>query len=350
MMNLQKSWITSALINDFAFVFADFFAPTKEVAAKIFMCKNKLYFQLTIHKNAFYMISSSSGKVRFVSTGLLFSILWASASAAGKIGLQSVEPLVLFVVRFLSAGLLMLLYAHLFGKNKFPLRSDWKPLLIFGWLNTTLFLGFYVIALQEVSAGIGSLVTAINPLLITVMSGLFMGTKTKRVQWISVLLGMIGIVLATYPLLLNSTATVKGLLLMLVSMLCYSLGVIYYAKQNWQLSSLVINGWQVLLGGLFLLPFVFLFHHHGFINHFDARFWKSEFWLVIIVSIISVQLWLYLLKVDTVRASLWLFLCPIFGFVYAAILLHEPLTTYTYVGTALVILGLYLGQRRKIKA
>lgn len=293
------------------------------------------------------MTSSSSGKARFVINGLLFSMLWASASAGGKIGLQSVEPLVLFIIRFFSAGLLMLLYAHLFAKNKFPSRSDWKPLLIFGVLNTTLCLGFYIIALQEVSAGIGSLAPAINPLLITVLSGVFMGTKTKPVQWLSVMLGMTGIVLAAYPLLQNSTATVRGLLLMLTSMLCYSLGVIYYAKHEWQLTSLVINGWQVLLGGLFLLPFAFLFHRHGFINHFDARFWKSEFWLVVMVSIISVQLWLYLLKVDTVKASLWLFLCPIFGYVYAAILLHEPLTGYTYAGTALVIIGLYLGQRSK---
>ncbi len=295
-----------------------------------------------------YMMSSSP-KARFAVAGLLFSMLWASASAGGKIGLQSVEPLVLFIVRFLVAGLLMLLYAHLFAKSKLPNRTDWKPLLIFGALNTTFCLGFYIIALQEVSAGIGSLAPAINPLLITVLSGIFMGAKIKPVQWVSVLLGMTGIILAAYPLLQNSTATIRGLLLMLMSMLCYSLGVIYYAKRQWKMSSLVINGWQVVIGGVLLLPFAFLFHHPGFTNHYDARFWKSEAWLVVFVSIISVQLWLYLLKVDAVKASLWLFLCPIFGFLYASVLLHEPLTAYTYIGTALVTLGLYLGKEAKCK-
>ena len=67
------------------------------------------------------------------------------------------------------------------------------------------------------------------------------------------------------------------------------------------------------------------------------------------VSIGAVQLWLYLLKKDPIKASLWLFLCPIFGFIYAAFLLKEPITSYTYIGTLLVIVGLYLAQREKFK-
>jgi probable blue pigment (indigoidine) exporter len=63
------------------------------------------------------------------------------------------------------------------------------------------------------------------------------------------------------------------------------------------------------------------------------------------ISIAAVQLWLYLLKAEPVKASLWLFLCPIFGFFYAAILTNEPITIYTVVGTVLVILGLYLGKK-----
>jgi drug/metabolite transporter (DMT)-like permease len=85
-------------------------------------------------------------------------------------------------------------------------------------------------------------------------------------------------------------------------------------------------------------------------NHYTVRFWSSVFWLVVPVSIAAVQLWLYLLKTDAVKASLWLFLCPIFGFLYASVLLDEPITTYTYIGTALVILGLYVAQREKFQS
>jgi len=283
----------------------------------------------------------------FVITGLIFSMLWASASVAGKIGMQSVEPLLLFNVRFILAGMLMLFYAHLFTKNKLPKKTDWKKLTYFGLLNTTLYLGLYIIALKQVSAGIGSLAIATNPLMIGVLTAVWTGRKVKPIQWLSIALGMAGVIIATYPLLENSTATMQGLGLMLLSMLCYSAGVIYFAETKWQLPSIVINGWQVFIGGILILPFTLLMHHPNTINHFDARFWSAEGWLIVPVSIISVQLWLYLLKVDAVKASLWLFLCPVFGFVYAAILLNEPITTYTEIGTMLVILGLYLGQKKR---
>jgi drug/metabolite transporter (DMT)-like permease len=69
-------------------------------------------------------------------------------------------------------------------------------------------------------------------------------------------------------------------------------------------------------------------------------------WLVIPVSIGAIQLWLYLLKEDTVRASLWLFLCPIFGLMFSSILLSEPFTLYTALGALLVILSLFWGQKK----
>src|SRR4051812_23815378 len=114
--------------------------------------------------------SSQHSTTQFIIIGLLFSMLWASASVAGKIGMQSVEPLLLFDVRFMFAGILMLLYAHLFTRNKLPKSSDWKQLTFFGLLNTTLYLGLYIIALKQVSAGIGSLAVATNPLMISILT------------------------------------------------------------------------------------------------------------------------------------------------------------------------------------
>lgn len=151
--------------------------------------------------------------------------------------------------------------------------------------------------------------------------------------------------MAIYPLLLNAHATPIGVILLCFSMLCYSVGTVYYQSINWTLPRLSINSWQVLFAGLILLPFTAFFFESSE-NHYDTTFWSSILWLVIPVSIIAVQLWLYLLKAEPVRASLWLFLCPIFGFFYAALLTNEPITIYTIIGTILVIGGLYLEKKQ----
>lgn len=280
--------------------------------------------------------------------GIFFAMLWASASSATKIGIQSAQPLVIGNFRFFIAGFLMLGYAYLFQKNRLPKGVEWKQLAIYGVLNVTIYLGFFVIAIKHVSAGIGSLATATNPIIISILSAFGLNRSIKKTEFLGLILGITGVGIATYPLLKNSFADVEGLIILSISMISYSVGTVYYSSQKWNLPSLVINGWQVLLGGILLIPMT-LFFTDWTNNTYDLRFWGSVFWLVIPVSIGAVQLWLYLLKKDPVKASLWLFLCPIFGFVYAALLLKEPITFYTCVGTLLVILGLYLAQREKFR-
>ena len=280
--------------------------------------------------------------------GILFAMLWASASAATKIGILSAQPLVIGNFRFFIAGALMLGYSYLFKKNRLPKGAEWKQLAIYGFLNVTIYLGCFVIAMKYVSAGIGSLSTATNPLIISILSAFWIGRSVKKTKILGLIFGITGVGIATYPLLKNSFADVEGLIILSISMISYSVGTVYYSAQKWDLPLLVINGWQVLLGGILLVPITLIFTDWSN-NTYDLRFWSSVLWLVIPVSIGAVQLWLYLLKKDPIKASLWLFLCPIFGFIYASFLLKEPITSYTYVGTSLVIIGLYLAQREKFK-
>jgi probable blue pigment (indigoidine) exporter len=277
--------------------------------------------------------------------GLVFAMLWASASVATKLGLQSAQPLIIANVRFFIAGALMLIAAHLFRKYRLPERDEWLPLLIYGSLNVTIYLGLYVLSMQELSAGVGSLSPAMNPLMISILSGFWMQRAIKRNEWLGLILGIIGVGVVVYPLLAMSYVTTKGLILMALSLLAYSVGTVYYSSRTWRLPTLAINGWQVLLGGICLLPFTFTLTDFT-VNHYDSRFWYSVAWLVF-VSIAAVQMWLYLLKIDTVKAALWLYLCPTFGFIYAKILMDEPITVFTIVGTLLVILGLYIGQKKE---
>lgn len=239
----------------------------------------------------------------------------------------------------------MLFWGKVILKERLPDPDEWRPLFIYGILNVTIYLGFFVLGMKEVSAGIGSLSTATNPLFISLMSAFYLGRKVSPREWAGLLLGMLGVGLAAYPLLQKSVVTPLGLFYLLVSMLAYSAGTIFYAQQTWRLPRLAINGWQVLLGGVFLVPFTWFFYQET-ANTFDPRYWLSVAWLVLPVSVVAVQLWLYLLKSDTVRASLWLFLCPIFGFLLAWWLLNEPITIYTLAGTALVLCGLGLGQKK----
>jgi probable blue pigment (indigoidine) exporter len=192
--------------------------------------------------------------MKFLLPGLLFAALWASASAATKFGVLSADPLVLANVRFLIAGPLMLLVAHGIQRNPLPNRKEFARLTVFALLNTTIYLGAFVLALKQVSAGIGSLSTATSPLFITLISALWLRRPVHWYESGGILIGMAGVLLATYPLLQNSYATVPGLLILLGGMISVSVATVYYARFRWKLPNLVINGWQVLIGGFYFCP------------------------------------------------------------------------------------------------
>lgn len=282
-----------------------------------------------------------------VIAGVAFSILWASASAATKIGLQSAQPFTIAVTRFFIAGTIMLLIAHLLLRKRLPKEKEWKQLAIYGLLNISIYLGLYVIGMMYISAGLGTLSVGTSPVLISITAAIWLKQPVKLLTLISLLLCSAGIIVAAYPLLENSYATPGGLVIIIISMLSYSIGAVYFSKSQWKdLHILTINGWQTILGGLFLLPFLVYFYD-GQKNIVDSKSIGGILWLAIPVSIGAVLLWLYLLKDNPVKASFWLFLCPVFGFIIAAVTLHEPLSLYTLAGVLLVIAGLYIVQKQK---
>lgn len=286
-------------------------------------------------------------RIKLVLVGIAFAVLWASASAATKIGLQSAQPFVIAVTRFFIAAIIMLFISHVILKERLPQQQEWKQIAVYGVLNISIYLGLYVIAMMNVSAGLGTLSVGTNPVLISIITAIWLRQRVKRATIISLILCTAGILVAAYPLLKNSYATPTGLVLLLISMLAYSTGAVYFSKNKWNgLHILVINGWQTLFGGIVLLPFLFAFYNADK-NVYDIKSIACIVWLAIPVSIGAVQLWLYLLRDNPVKASFWLFLCPVFGFIIAAVMLKEPVSLNTFIGVALVIAGLYIVQKKK---
>lgn len=281
-------------------------------------------------------------KYKWVIAGIIFSILWGSASTATKIALGSSQPLVIALMRFIIAAFTMLFVAHGILRRPLPQNKLWRRLAIYGLLNITIYLGLYIIAMKHVTASIGALTVATNPIFISVFSLLFLKKPITKTLIISLLIGIAGIVVVAIPYFKDASVTLLGLVLILLSMVSYSAANIYFSAKEWGgMKILVINGWQTFFGGLFLAPFV-IFSYENTLNNFDIKFWGGVVWLAIAVSIGAVVIWLWLLQKDAVKAGLWLFLCPVFGIIIAAAFVGDAINIYTIVGLVMVLGGLAL--------
>jgi len=292
-------------------------------------------------------IEKGSSGWKFIAIGLLFAICWASASTVTKIGLTVALPLVISVVRFFMAGILMLFISHAMLRQRLPKGKEWGKIAVYGLLNISLYLGIYVYAMQQVSPGLGSLAVAINPVIIMVVAAAWDRKALAARTVLSLLLCVAGVAIAAYPLVQGAYATMTGILILFSSMFVYSAGTLYFQRNSWEgLHLLTINGWQTLLGGVFILPVVVLTWRPE-ANQFNGSFWFTTIWLATVVSILAVQCWIYMLKHHGTRSSYWLFLCPIFGFITSNIVVDEPLGLHTLFGLLFVIGGLYWVLQRK---
>lgn len=282
--------------------------------------------------------------------GILFSILWSSAAIAAKLGFHSASPIELVMLRFLAVGTLLLLGMLLYnGKIHLPLKTEWYKIAIFGFLNTTVYLGCFFIAIKDLPGGLGNLFTSVNPLIILLLSNLWMKRKVKLKELIGMLMCTAGLVLATFPLLKTQEISITPVIIMLLGMFSFSLGNVYYSKTKFSLSTDSINAWQIIIGGIGLSPLL-LFNSDDAYLIPDLNFWLNLLWLSVVVSIISVRLWFYLLKKDPVHASQWLYLAPVFGYVLSYLILGEAITGYAIAGTFVVIAGLILSKKPASKS
>ncbi|MEK8130519.1 DMT family transporter [Paenibacillus filicis] len=275
--------------------------------------------------------------------GLLFTLLWSSAAIATKLGLSSATPLALAAIRLLLAGGLLFVYVYVFNrKYPWPRAKEWGVLLVLGLLNTTLYLGATFLALNDVTAGLFNLFVTINPFLVAFLSYLWLNRKVSGKEWIGMILAGAGLVIATWPSITSSEATLSGLLILGVGMVSMAVGSVYFKKQNVALPNLVIHTWQLCIGGAISLPFSYVLEKDKYFVKLDVHFFGSLLWLVFMISIGAMLLWYYLLKRDAVKANNWLFMTPIFGYLLAAVFLHEAVTVFDLAATLLVTAGLLL--------
>lgn len=282
--------------------------------------------------------------------GLLFTVLYASGAVAMKFGLQSAPPLTLATLRFIIAGMLLLIYIYVLqrGKYRMPNKREFWILFWLGLLNTSLFLGLGLIALQTISSSIFNLFVPVNALLYALLAFLFLGQKIRLKEWGGIVISFTGLFIASYPSLIDSHATIGGILLLAVAIMSMAIGSLIYKKMDLQLPSIVINTWQVVFGGLILvIPTLLL--EAGQPIKMDMNVIGYLIWSVFALSIFNLSLWFYLLKKDAITANNWLLLNPVAGYILGAILLGEPITQLSVIGAVLVLLGLYLSGNFSIK-
>lgn len=266
-------------------------------------------------------MSDSKAEYRIPSfvLAIVSCLLWSSAFAGVKTGLQFVSPLLFAGMRFTLAGILLIPLA---GSPLSYLKELGRaPLLVakVALFQTVLLYALYFNSLNLVPGSVGAVVNGMTPLWAALAAHLFLADdKMSRRMVISLGIGFAGILLLSLtrnggPGRIGG-AELFGIVLMLAASFAGVIGHVLVYGERGTISSSVLTSAQFILGGIVLLLLSRLFE--GPLS-FQAPplFWGALGYLSFL-SAAAFGIWFYLLSVRSEKVSvigIWQFLIPVNG-------------------------------------
>ncbi len=238
--------------------------------------------------------STEKSHIRAVLLALLVTFLWSSSFVLIKFGLaDGIPPITFAGLRYSFGFLTLLLIIISKRKHRDTLKSVsgkmWMKLVFLGILFYTITQGTNFISLSLLPANTVSLIYNFGPLLIALGSGLIIKEDTSLIQWLGVLLSLVGALIYFFPLK-NSTGQNLGYLIALISVLANAFSNLLGRQINHKsgLSPVLITTISMGIGGLLLLLLGGL--TQGFVR-LDLSQWLIIAWLAVVNTAFAFTLW-----------------------------------------------------------
>lgn len=174
-------------------------------------------------------------------------LIWGSTYLVTTEFLPPDRPLTAALLRALPAGLLLLMYARVL-----PRRSEWGTVILLGILNIGFFQAMLFVAAYRLPGGLAAVLSSTQTLMVLLLTWLIGKTMPPKAAWLWAAAGVAGIAL----MVLSPQARYDawGIAAALSGAASMSLGVYLSKHHRTSLPVLAFAGWQLLVGGLCLLP------------------------------------------------------------------------------------------------
>lgn len=269
-------------------------------------------------------------------------LIWGTTYLVTSEWLPAGRPFTAAALRCLPAGLLLLLCFR-----QWPRRQDWGPLALLSALNIGAFQALLFVAAYRLPGGVAAVVGAIQPLLVMAMAWAMDGRRPRRLA----LAAGTGGVLSMAALLLAPGAAwdAVGVSAALAGAACMAAGTFLSRRWRIDLPVLPLTGWQLLLGGLMLLPWALWLDPA--LTQISTSEAGAYLYLSLIGTLLSYALWFRGLRVlpPVSVASLGL-LSPLCAVLLGWLWLDQGLSPIGALGFLGVLISIALVQRASLSS
>lgn len=287
-----------------------------------------------------------SASAKLVLSTVLAGAGWVSSHVVA----QSLDPFSAAFLRFLFASIFLFVLSCRAEQRlpAFP-RQHWLGLAVLGFSSVFLSTVLFNLGLAHTPASRATLIVACLPSLVAICAALFLGKRTTAIGVCGIALSLLGVgVILTggNTALFFANGMELGDIFILCGVLAwvvYSLTGAHVMKQTTPLTAVT---WSCILGTLMLLPAALA---NGLIHQImgtPLNIWTHLLFLGIGCGGLAYA-WYFegIRKLGAPRASIFMNLVPVFGTLFAVVLLGESLNIALAAGGGLVLSGVVITNR-----
>lgn len=283
--------------------------------------------------------------------------LWGSAYPAVKIGYKLFNiksndipsEFVFAGYRFALAGVMVIVISIMLHKDmKIFSKRNILQIVILGLTQTSLQYVFFYVGLGNTTGTKGSIMNSTSTFFSIILAHfIYKNDRLNLNKVLGCIIGFIGVIAANFNSdMLKFSFSFVGEGFIIIAAFVISASSIYGKRITQKLDSMIVTGYQLFLGGVFLAALGLL--KGGSLTGFNAQ----AILLLIYLGFLSAtafSLWTALLKYNKVGIiSIFNFLIPIFGVFLSGIFLKEDILQFkNLIALILVCLGIVLVYREK---
>lgn len=273
---------------------------------------------------------------RILAATALAPIIWGSSYIVTTELLPNLDPVTISLLRALPAGLLLMIIVRQLPKGSWILK-----LLVLGALNFSIFWSLLFFAAHRLPGGVAAVLGALQPFIVIIAARGFIGTPIKMPSVWAALSGVMGVGL----LVLTSEVKldISGILAGVLGAASMAVGTVLSRKWQPPVSTLTFTAWQLMAGGLLLLPFA-LRVGNPLVELTTANIVGLSY-LSLIGAAFTYVIWLGgISKLPPYSVSLLGFFSPISAAFLGWFFLKETLDVLQIIGVCIVLISVLAGQ------
>lgn len=286
------------------------------------------------------------GKGLLYAALIATTIVWGGSFVAVKQALRYLSPLELLLMRFVPAALAfaaLICWKEPTALAKL-LRAEWRSLCLMGLFGVVVYHLALNTGAQLIPAGTASLIMAVNPAFIFLLSVLFLRERMTRIRVLGLCIAFLGLFIVIH--FANSGEVdfhyLRGVWITLIAPLSWAAYTVVSRPLAAQHPPLAVTGMGTILGALPILCTARSSLFHGLaVMPWDG--WASIAFLSLLATVGGVTVWVTALQhLDASRVGGFIYLVPLWGVLLSQLLLGEPLTLPMVIGALVVISGVVL--------